>query len=30
MVMDKDETVKQNRLQLLRMTYEVSNLGKLK
>ena len=30
MVMDKDEAVKQNRLQLLRMTYEVSNLGKLK
>ena len=30
MVMDKDEAVKQNRIQLLRMTYEVSNLGKLK
>ena len=30
MVMDKDEAIKQNRLQLLRMTYEVSNLGKLK
>ena len=30
MVMDKDEAVKYNRLQLLRMTYEVSNLGKLK
>ena len=30
MVMDKDEAVKQNRLQLLRMTYEVSDLGKLK
>ena len=30
MVMDKDEAVKQNRLQLLCMTYEVSNLGKLK
>ena len=30
MVMDKDEAVKQNRLQLLRMTYEVSNLGKLR
>ena len=30
MVMDKDEAIKQNRLQLLRMTYEVSNLGKFK
>lgn len=30
MVMDKDEAIKHNRLQLLRMTYEVSNLGKLK
>lgn len=30
MVMDKDEAIKNNRLQLLRMTYEVSNLGKLK
>ena len=30
MVMDKNEAIKQNRLQLLRMTYEVSNLGKLK